>query len=252
MVEGRVTFDGPPPPPVIVIQDGGSQPVLYVDRTGGLRFAVVFLADAHAAAGPPTDEEAMNQRNFIFEPQVLAVRVGQTVRFTSEDSANHNVRARDVSAANTFSVNTATGTVGPLIHRFGAAATNRPVELSCDIHPWMAAWVYVFDHDEFAVTKSDGSFRIERVPAGRHVLNVRQPSGGLARDVTVDVRAGRTTVVAVRFSPADLWQALPSISPMTPAVASRAMATGKRSIPCWARSHPTAVLLKPEVQWWEN
>ncbi len=208
-MEGRVTFDGAPPPPVIVVQDGGSQPVLYVDPNGGLQYAMVFVADALPSGAVPLVAASMNQRHFIFEPQVLAVRVGQTVRFTSEDSANHNVRARGASPANTFSVNTATGTVGPLIHRFGAAATSRPVELSCDIHPWMAAWVYVFDHDAFAVTQSDGSFRIERVPVGPHTLSVRQPSGGLTRDVTVDVRAGQTTVVAVRFTPVDLGRRSP-------------------------------------------
>jgi hypothetical protein len=51
VIEGRITFGGTPPPPTIVIQDGGSQQVLYVDRSEGLRCAVVFLADAAAADG---------------------------------------------------------------------------------------------------------------------------------------------------------------------------------------------------------
>jgi plastocyanin len=203
-IEGRVTFDGTPPPPTIGIQDGGSQQVLYVDRSGGLRYAVVFLPDARPGGSSVPATAVMNQRNHIFEPQVLAVRGGQTVRFTNDDPANHNVRAQDSSAANTFSIQTASGSVGPDTHRFMATPAGRPLELSCDIHPWMAAWVYVFDHDQFAVTTADGRFRIDNVPAGRYRIAVRQPSGRLARDVAVDVRADVTSRLDVRFTPADV------------------------------------------------
>jgi len=203
VIEGRVTFDGTPPAPIPGMQDGGSQQVLYVDRSGGLRYAVVFLPDAklgNASAGPVT----MNQRNFIFEPQVLAIRAGQTVRFTSDDSANHNVRTQDADGKNTFSINTASGSVGPDTHQFAPRPVGRPLELSCDIHPWMAAWVYVFDHDRFAVTHADGRFRIDNVPPGRHRLAVRQPSGRLARDLAVDVSADETTRLEIRFTAADI------------------------------------------------
>jgi plastocyanin len=203
-VAGRVTFDGSPPPPVIVIQDGGSQKVLHVDRSGGLRHAVVFLTDAPEADGPPATAATMGQRNFMFEPQVLAVRAGQPVRFTNDDPANHNVRVEDADPRNTFSISTASGSVGPHVHSFAPVRADRPLQLSCDIHPWMAAWIYVFDHDLFAVTDPGGTFRIHDVPPGRHRLAVRQPSGRLARDLTVDVRAGQASEVHVRFTPTDL------------------------------------------------
>jgi plastocyanin len=204
-IEGEIVYAGTPPPPTIVIQDGGSQQVLHVDRSGGLRYAVVFLPDAAPDRnGRSTAAAVMNQRNFIFEPQVLAVRAGRVVRFTSDDPANHNVRAQDSTPANTFSINTGSGSVGPHTHQFSAMPPGRPLALSCDIHPWMAAWVYVFAHDQFAVTNADGTFRIAGVPAGRHRLAVRQPSGGLSRDLTVDVRASETVHVNLRFTSEDM------------------------------------------------
>lgn len=205
-IEGSVTFDGTPPAPTL--HDGGLQPVLYVDRSGGVRYAVVFLPDARPAGQAPADPAALNQRDFVFEPQVLAIRAGQRVRFTNADPANHNVRAHGSRAGNQFSINTAPGAVGPFLHRFAAAPSGRPVKLSCDIHPWMAAWVYVFEHDRFAVTGADGGFRIDNVPAGRHRVAVRQPAGGFARNLAADVRAGETTRLDVRFAPRDVGMPL--------------------------------------------
>ena len=202
-IEGRITFEGTPPPPTTVLQDGGAQPVLYVDRSGGLRDAVVYLPDGRVA-GPVPPEARLNQRGFIFRPQVLAVREGQPVRFTSDDPANHNVRARGARPENTFSITTAPGSVGPASRTFVATPPDRPLQLSCDIHPWMAAWLYVFDHDLFAVSAADGRYRIDGVPPGRHRLAIRQPSGRLARDLSVDVRAGGTARLDVRFTSADI------------------------------------------------
>ena len=44
-----------------------------------------------------------------------------------------------------------------------------PIALACDVHPWMNAKVWAFDHPYFAVTKMDGSFEIKNVPTGVEV-----------------------------------------------------------------------------------
>ena len=203
-IEGRVTFEGTPPAPTAVIEAGSSQPVLYVDRSGGLQYAVVFLPEVRGDAIPVKAPATMNQRQFIFEPQVLAVRAGQSVRFTNDDPANHNVRSQDPNRANAFNIFTGSGASESAVQRFVATPPNRPIELSCDIHPSMIAWIYVFDHGQFTVTAPDGRFRLENVPPGRHRLAVRQPAGRLERDLAVDVKPGETRRIDVRFSAADL------------------------------------------------
>jgi plastocyanin len=202
-IDGRIAFSGTPPPPTIVIEDGRAQQVLYVDHSGGLQFVVVVMTDVTTSSPPPPATEAVvNQRGYVFEPQVLAVRAGQPVRFTNDDPANHNVRTRSGRAADTFSVNTGMGE--RVAHRFGPTSPDDPVELSCDIHPWMEAWIYAFDHAYFAVTDPAGRFRISAAPVGRHHLAIRQPAGGLARDVVIDVRADEVARVDVTFTAADL------------------------------------------------
>ena len=203
-LEGRVTFSGTPPSSTMLTEDGGSQPVLFLDRSGGLRYAVVYLPDAPQSSTPPPPPVTMNQRRFMFEPQVLAVRTGQIVWFTNDDPANHNVRTLDSNPANTFSVNTAAGGRSRFAHQFAPTPSGSALKLSCDIHQWMAAWIYVFGHDRFAVTSEDGSFMMQGVPPGRYRIAVRQPAGGLARNLVIDIRAGSTTRLNVRFTAADI------------------------------------------------
>ncbi|MCI0642222.1 MAG: hypothetical protein L0Y72_20820 [Gemmataceae bacterium] len=42
----------------------------------------------------------------------------------------------------------------------------KPIVIGCDIHPWMNAFVWSFDHPYAARTKSDGTFEIKNVPTG--------------------------------------------------------------------------------------
>jgi plastocyanin len=204
VIQGRVTYEGAPPAPTFVVEGGRTQHVLYIDISGGVQYAAVFLSDSGSAAPSTRAATTLNQRDFIFEPQVLAVRAGQPVRFTSDDPANHNVRSWDANVANAFSVNTAPGAPAPPPHRFAATPPDRPVVVSCDIHPWMIAWVYAFNHQGFAVTDAHGRFRLENVTPGRHPLCVRQPAGRLSRDLMVEVEPGRTASIEVRFSSRDL------------------------------------------------
>src|SRR5262249_27477497 len=52
--------------------------------------------------------------------------------------------------------------------------SNQPVTVQCDIHPWMNAYVWVFDHPYAAVTKvgkdegdeTYGTYEIKNVPTG--------------------------------------------------------------------------------------
>ena len=44
--------------------------------------------------------------------------------------------------------------------------TERKFELSCSIHPWMNAIVFINDHPFNAVTGMDGTFEIKNVPTG--------------------------------------------------------------------------------------
>ncbi|MSQ95737.1 MAG: hypothetical protein EXR98_14445 [Gemmataceae bacterium] len=52
-----------------------------------------------------------------------------------------------------------------------------PVSAQNDVHNWMHAYVWVFDHPYYAITKADGTFTIPRVPVGMEVQVVAWHEG---------------------------------------------------------------------------
>jgi len=58
-------------------------------------------------------------------------------------------------------------------------ADRLPIQIECNIHPWMKGWVRVFDHPYFAVTDEDGNFEFKDAPAGKYRLMVWGSQGYL-------------------------------------------------------------------------
>jgi plastocyanin len=193
-VQGIVTFHGKIPKARIADDAGVRRDLLVVDReTRGLRYVVVYLTPVNTVSKrqselPPSSPKAqvtVDQQDYAFVPRVVAVREGDPVIFTNSDPANHNVRTASAIPQNEFNVFTGTG--GKYEHRFLADAKHRPIQLGCDIHPWMQAWVYVFDHSHFAVTDKQGHYRISSVPSGEYNLVLRQPDIRYTREQSVTI-----------------------------------------------------------------
>ena len=116
---------------------------------------VVYLTKA-----PPTDlgfsnvKFVMDQRNLEFRPHVLPVLVGSTVRFPNNDEVDHNIFS--MSRTKKFNL----GSYKP-----GDSKTvlfDKPgiVEIRCDVHAEMAAYILVMKNPYFAVTDKNGHFEI--------------------------------------------------------------------------------------------
>ncbi len=130
------------------------------------RRAVVYLESAPRAAFE--DREAprgrMDQRNETFAPHLLAVTAGTWVDFPNNDSTYHNVFS--LSKAKRFDLGRyAKG-------RSRAERFDRPgiVRVFCDIHSHMSAFILVFGHRYFAITDTEGRYRIDTVPTGTYAV----------------------------------------------------------------------------------
>ena len=60
------------------------------------------------------------------------------------------------------------------------------LKFKCDVHPWMFAWVSVFDHPYFAVSGKDGTFKIANVKPGKYTVKaVHRKAGPTTKEIEV-------------------------------------------------------------------
>ena len=171
-----------------------TQEIVLRGADGGLANAFVSLRGQFAATPAPAEPVTIDQRNCMFVPRVVGVRVGQTLRITNNDATSHNLHS--VSKANAF--NTSQPKQG-MASTFQLKAEEGMIRIRCDIHSLMATYVGVSPHPYFAVSWADGAFTIARVPAGRHTIQVwHERYGMLTR--TVDVKAGAAATVEFSYS----------------------------------------------------
>jgi plastocyanin len=166
VITGRVVFSGAAPESKIIPGSPmAPDESLVVGPRNGLKNVIVFLVDAPKASFVLQTPAVLDQVKCIYTPHVLAVQTGQTLRLKSSDSVMHNVHLKcQVNPDANYGFPTA----GQKDISFALAEAPFPVK--CDVHPWMSAWIGVFDHPWFAVTAEDGSFTIRHVPPGHYTL----------------------------------------------------------------------------------
>jgi hypothetical protein len=110
----------------------------------------------------------MDQYGSAFLPKVLVARVGQPVDFKNSEDVLHNVRVVDTESGKTV-FNVGTPVVGSYRHTFEKEGA---YDVSCDIHPYMAAFIIVTSAPYWAIAGSEGEFDIPEVPEGVYRLTV--------------------------------------------------------------------------------
>jgi plastocyanin len=142
--------------------------------------AVVWYEPEAAAARPAPIAAAMNTARKQFDPQVLVVPVGSTVRFPNLDPILHNVFS--VSGRNAFDL----GLVGKGRGKIATFREAGLVRVFCNVHRGMFAHVLVVPTPFYARADAAGRFTLEGLPAGRgrlHFWHERGEPGERALDV---------------------------------------------------------------------
>jgi hypothetical protein len=198
-IKGHVVFGGadlPEPKKVEVNKDqehclskGDIYSEDWVVNKGnkGVRWVYVWLVDPSspkqfpagkinpALKAAPTSPVTIDQPCCKFEPHGLAIREGQVVIAKNSAPIAHNV---NWTGGIQNPGNNVIIPPGQDVKIEGLKAARIPVSVSCNIHPWMKAWIRVFDHPYYALTDADGKFEIKDAPAGNFNLVVWQESVG--------------------------------------------------------------------------
>jgi plastocyanin len=180
-VEGRVALvdNGRP-------RSNSAEVVVWIEATRREAIPGSRNPGREKAPAPPS----MTSSHKKFVPRVVAVSSGEAVSFPNEDPIFHNVFS--VSGENRFDLG---------LYRRGKSKDrvfSAPglVRVYCNIHPQMVGYVRVVDSDFFAVTRADGAFFFDGVPAGERKVRAWCEEGG-ETSAAASVRAGRPAEISL-------------------------------------------------------
>ncbi len=74
------------------------------------------------------------------------------------------------------------------------------MDLSCDCHPWMQGYVYVFEHPYAAVTDERGKFVIENIPPGTYTVGAWHEALGNIKLSDVRVESGKASKIKLQYT----------------------------------------------------
>lgn len=129
---------------------------------------VVFLEGALPGdtAAPHAVTPEIRQHGMVFTPRVLPIVKGQRVALVNDDHMFHNVFSLSRTAPFDLGAAPHGTTQHVTFERSGL------VKIYCNIHPDMIGNILVLANHFFAVTDSEGRFRIDAVPDGEYTLRV--------------------------------------------------------------------------------
>ena len=145
----------------------------------------------------PKEGALVNQKKSMFRPRVQGVFVGQEVSMRNSDPLIHNVRS--LSEENRpFNIGQPAGTPD---RKKVFKDKEGPIELRCDFHPWMRAYLFVMDHPFFTVTDAQGRFAIKGLPSGTYTLAIWHEAFG-EQEQKITVKTGGLKGIEFEFKPA--------------------------------------------------
>ena len=157
---------------------------LVVNRNATLANVFVYIKSGLQGKTfeTPSNPVTIDQKGCWFEPRVLGIQTGQILKVTNSDPVTHNIHP--LAQINRAWNQSQDQGAMPLARRFMKPEVM--IRVKCNIHSWMRAWIGVLDHPYFAVTETEGTFKIGDVPPGTYTIAAWQEElGEQTQEVTV-------------------------------------------------------------------
>ena len=203
---GVITLKGTPPaekeitpmmdnPDCAAMYDPAKMPTTHfyvVGPKGEFADVVVSLKGVTGqSTGASAPAAVLDQKGCLYSPTILAVQTGQKITVKNSDTCIHNVHSKPTVDGNKEFNDVQMPGGADLTYTF--PKPEMFLKFQCDVHPWMFAWVSVFDSPYFCVSDKDGKFVIKNVPPGKYTVEANHRKLG-AQTQDVEVKDADVTV----------------------------------------------------------
>jgi plastocyanin len=162
-------------------------PTVVAGEKGELANVIVYIkTEDPASLGGKAGEGSvvLDQKGCMYAPHVMTMTVGQELTVKNDDPFLHNVHSlATINPAFNF---------GQPNKDEGKKVPEQPkafeiFRVKCDVHPWMSAYIGVFEHPFHAVSGEDGKYTIKgKLPDGEYTLMaVHEKFGEKEEKITV-------------------------------------------------------------------
>ena len=203
-VKGTVTLTGVPPEMPLTKRDADpycartpmKDEEVVVGAGGALKNVIVRITKGITGNyEPPMTNVTLDQSQCMYRPRVAVIMAGQSLLVRNSDQTLHNVHTYK-GASTLFNQAEVPGL--PAIAKTFKDATGEILKFKCDVHPWMTGFLIVTDHPFFQATGTDGSFKLDKVPAGQYTVEAWHSRYGL-KTATVTVEPNKAAEVKLSY-----------------------------------------------------
>ena len=137
---------------------------LIVNDNATLKNVIVYLKDIKYKGEAPDTQAVLDQKGCMYSPHVQAIQTGQELLIKNSDATLHNIHSMPkINPVFNFAMPKVVKEKSIKIEK-----AEHAMYVKCDVHPWMKAYISVFDHPYFSVTDDSGRYQIDNVPPGTY------------------------------------------------------------------------------------
>ncbi|MBI4611680.1 MAG: hypothetical protein HY726_22045 [Candidatus Rokubacteria bacterium] len=191
-ISGEAIHAGAPPGPFVIWVKKDAEVFgekvpddrLVVSQAGKIKNVVVALEGIREGKPWPNHRPQLFNKGGRFLPHVQVVKTGVQLEIINRDPVLHNTHGYQ-DRRTVFNL------AQPNQDQIIKKPLKRPglVDIMCDAHDWMSAWIVVSDHPYVAITGEDGAYAIANIPPGAYMLTAWHEKLG-RQQVQVTVKAG--------------------------------------------------------------
>ena len=155
-----------------------------------IRNVIVYVKSVPSGLTQATPEASVtiDQKGCRYRPHVLTIQIGQTLAVLNSDATLHNIHGLPKKNAEFNFGQPRAGMKKTMV--FKKAEIFR---VKCDVHPWMGAYIGVFDHPFHTVSDKVGNYKIDGLPAGDYeIIAWHEVYGEFKQKVTVKAEGDTT------------------------------------------------------------